>query len=99
MKIEIDNIYTFKLNTGDEIVAKVVDESDDFLYLSKPLTVIPTSQGIQMIGSLFTGNMEKTVRLNKMTVSLVGETVSEVYEGYIGTTTGIKPVTSKILHG
>jgi hypothetical protein len=100
MQLEKELIYTIKISNGDEIVTKVIDidEHGNFL-VSKPLTVVPGPQGIQMIMSLFTANPDKTMTLNKTACSIVALARDEVRDSYIEATTGIKPVSSKILMG
>jgi hypothetical protein len=100
MQLEKELIYTIKISNGDEIVTKVidVDEQGNFL-INKPLTVVPGPQGIQMIMSLFTANPDKTMTLNKTACSMVALARDEVRDSYIEATTGIKPVTNKILMG
>jgi hypothetical protein len=100
MQLEKELIYTIKISNGDEIVTKVIDidEQGNFL-ISKPLTVVPGPQGIQMIMSLFTANPDKTMTLNKAACSMVALARDEVRDSYIEATTGIKPVSSKILMG
>lgn len=101
MDIKLDEVYTIKISNGDEIVAKIVKDpiNADYYEIAKPLTVIPGPQGIQMIMSLFTANPDKNYRLNKNAVSLIGLARDEVRDSYIEATTGIKPVSSKILMG
>jgi hypothetical protein len=101
MQLEKELIYTIKISNGDEIVTKVIDidEQGNFL-VSKPLTVVPGPQGIQMIMSLFTANPDKPVTINKSQVSLIAMARDEVQDSYVEATTGIKPVrNSKILMG
>ena len=100
MQLEKELIYTIKISNGDEIVTKVIDidEHGNFL-VSKPLTVVPGPQGIQMIMSLFTANPDKTMTLNKTACSMVALARDEVRDSYIEATTGIKPVSNKILMG
>jgi hypothetical protein len=100
MNIEKELVYTIKIANGDEIVTKVVDVDADGNYIiSKPLTVVPGPQGIQMIFSLFTGNPDKNYLLNKSQCSIIALARDEVRDSYIEATTGIKPVSSKILMG
>jgi hypothetical protein len=99
MKIEINSVYSIKLVSGEEIVVKILEENAHVYTVSKPLTSIPAREGIQMMPTLFTANMDKEFYLNKSAISLIAETVGEVRDGYIGTTTGIKPVSNKILMG
>ena len=98
--IEKDLIYTIKIANGDEVVTKVVDIDEDGNYMiSKPLTVVPGPQGIQMIMSLFTANPDKNYQLNKSQCSMIALSRDEVRDSYVEATTGIKPVTNKILMG
>jgi hypothetical protein len=100
MQLEKELIYTIKISNGDEIVTKVVDIDEDGNYIvSKPLTVVPGPQGIQMIMSLFTANPDKNYQLNKSQCSMIALSRDEVRDSYIEATTGIKPVTNKILMG
>lgn len=99
MKIEKDAIYTIKIANGDEIVAKMLEEADDHYTISRPLTVVPSPQGIQMIWSLFTANPDKSYQLNKNQCSIIALCRDEIRDSYIEATTGIKPVSSKILMG
>jgi hypothetical protein len=100
MKVELDQIYTLKIANGDEIVAKITAEDDSTYTVTKPLTVVPGPQGIQMILSLFTANPDKNVTINKQQVSCIVVSRDEVQDSYTEATTGIKPVrNSKILMG
>ena len=98
--IEKELVYTIKIANGDEVVTKVVDIDEDGNYIiSRPLTVVPGPQGIQMIMSLFTANPDKNYSLNKSQCSMIALARDEVRDSYIEATTGIKPVSSKILMG
>lgn len=100
MKVELDQIYTMKIANGDEIVAKIVAQDVDTYTVTKPLTVVPGPQGINMIHSLFTANPDKNVTINKLQVSCIAVSRDEVQDSYTEATTGIKPVrNSKILMG
>lgn len=99
MKIEVDEIYTFKISNGDEIVAKVIELGDNSYVLSKPLVVVPSPQGIQMISGLFTAHPDKNVTLNKHAISMVAPARDEVCESYREATTGIKTPSKKLLMG
>jgi hypothetical protein len=100
MKLELDQVYTLKIANGDEIVAKITAEDDTSYTISRPLTVVPGREGIQMIFALFTANPDKSVTVNKNQVSLIASSRDEVQDSYVEATTGIKPVrNSKILMG
>ncbi len=91
-KYDKDTIVTFKLVNGDEIVAKVIEESDDTFTVGKPCTVMPSQKGIGLIQSLFTSELEKNIILDKRHVMMHCKTAKEVENYYIQTTTGIQPV-------
>ena len=83
---------TFKIVNGDEIVAKIVEESDDAFTVIKPCTVMPSQQGLGLLQSLFTSDLNKSIRLEKRHVMMHAPTVKDVQNHYIKTTTGIEPV-------
>ena len=93
-KYERDEIVTFKLVNGDEIVAKVVEENDNGFTISKPCTVMPSQRGIGLLQSLFTSDLSKNVVLDKKHVMFHASTQKEVESHYIQTTTGIQPASS-----
>ena len=93
-KNDQDDIVTFKIVNGDEIVAKIVEESDDAFTVIKPCTVMPSQQGLGLLQSLFTSDLNKSIRLEKRHVMMHAPTVKDVQNHYIKTTTGIEPVSA-----
>ena len=93
-KYEKDQVVSFKIMNGDELVAKIVEETDDAFILSKPTTVMPSQQGLGLMQSLFTSDLNKNIRLSKSHVMMHAPTVKDVENHYIKTTTGIEPVTA-----
>jgi hypothetical protein len=91
-KYSQDDIVTFKIVNGDEIVAKIVEESDDAFTVMKPCTVMPSQQGLGLLQSLFTSDLNKSIRLEKRHVMMHAPTINDVQNHYIKTTTGIEPV-------
>jgi hypothetical protein len=87
-----DTIVSFKLVNGDEIVAKIVEDTDSRFVISKPTTVLPSSQGMALMQSLYTGDTSTIQNLEKQHVMLHAPSVEEIKNYYIQTTTGIQPV-------
>jgi hypothetical protein len=92
-------IYTFKLNSGEELVAKVVTPGQTNIENEHPVSIAPGPQGMGLVPSLFTGNMSKNIQLNINSVALVAETDEAVAAKYIEATTGIKVPDKKIIMG
>ena len=99
MDIRKNETYTFKLNSGEELVTKVVDIFPDHYIISHPVSIAPAQQGVQMIPSAFTLDLEKNARLNISSITMVFETNPEVVENYRTATTGIVAPEKKILKG
>jgi len=87
------DIVSFKLITGDEIVARIVDAGPNGFEVSKPCTVMPGPQGIGLIQSLFTADADVNVVLVKEHVLMHAPSIDQMQKHYIKTTTGIEPVT------
>ena len=58
----VGDIVSFKLVTGDEVVARVESIDNDWFEISKPCTVMPSPQGMGLIQSLFTADADVNVQ-------------------------------------
>lgn len=101
MKLSITpgQVYTFKLNSGEELIAKVSEEADGWLVIEHPVSVAPGPQGMGLVPSLFTADPEERLQLNTASVSLYTLTDDPVKMKYIEATTGIKIPEKKIILG
>ena len=91
MKVELNQVYTFKLTNADEIVAKVVEIDEDTYVLAQPLSAVPTEKGIQLIFTIFTANPKENITINKTAIAMICTTAEQVSDHYLEATTGIKP--------
>lgn len=82
-------VVTFKLSNGDEIMAKLVEETFDHYRVSKPLLLSLSPQGIGMIPFMFTVNMEKEISISKKCVIALQTTDKQFSDQYTQSTTGI----------
>jgi len=97
--IEPNSVYTFKLNSGEELIAKVIQAGGDFIIIEEPVSIAPTQQGMQMIPSVFTANPKGDFKLNTSSIALYAETDDSVRMKYLEATTGIKVPDKKIVLG
>jgi len=97
--IEPNTVYTFKLNSGEELIAKVIQAGGDFIIIEEPVSIAPTQQGMQMIPSVFTANPKGDFKLNTSSIALYAETDDSVKDKYLEATTGIKVPSKKIVLG
>jgi hypothetical protein len=97
--LELNTVYTFKLNSGEELVAKVVQAGGEFIIIEQPVSIAPTQQGMQLIPSIFTGDPKSQVKLNTSSVSMVVSTEDSVKMKYLEATTGIKVPEKKLILG
>lgn len=86
------DIVSFKMVNGDEVVAKIIELGADSWKVAKPCTVIPGPQGIGLIQSLISADINTEVILNKQHVMLHAPVIAQMKDHYIQTTTGIQPV-------
>ena len=100
MKIEAGQTYSFKLNSGEEVVAKLIKIEDGFYLISDPVSIGPNPNGgLGLVPSMFTVNMHSNVRLNTNSVALIADTDDTVKTKYIEATTGIKVPDKKVILG
>ena len=97
--MEIGKVYTFKLNSGEEMIAKVMETGEGYAMLQDPVSVAPGPQGMGLVPSMFTADPDKNPRLNMNCVAISSLTDENVRMKYIEATTGIKVPEKKILVG
>ena len=99
MKFDLGKVYTFKFNSGEEMIAKVIQHSDQNLEVENPLSVAPSAQGVGLIPSLFTSDPCMAVTINTNSVAMYSEAEDNVKMKYLEATTGIKVPEKKIILG
>ena len=99
LALQSGQVYTFKLNSGEELIAKVKHSGGDWIVLEEPVSIAPTQQGMQMIPSVFTANPKAEFKLNTTSIALYAETDDSVRMKYLEATTGIKVPDKKIVLG
>lgn len=91
--------YTIKLNSGEELIAKVISTNSDYIEVTNPVSIAPTQQGMQMVPSMFTADIDQEIRINRSSISLYAYTEQSVADKYLEATTGIKVPDKKIILG
>ena len=91
------DIVCFKMVTGDEIIAKFVEQLPAGFTVSRPCTVIPSNQGLGLMQSLISADINTNITLNKSHVIMSAPVITDIENHYIRTTTGIQPAKSGII--
>jgi len=99
MNLTVNTVYTFKLNTGEELVAKLTEINQDHLVIQHPILTVLSQQGLQMMPGLFSAKMEQEIRLNNTSWAMIAETRDDVRDSWTQATTGIAPVRKQIITG
>jgi hypothetical protein len=85
-------VVTFKLTSGEELVAKLVEDGASYYKLSRPMVIGMGQQGPGLMPYLFTVHPDKDVKLNKSVVAMAEATDKQFADQFIQSTTGIKLV-------
>lgn len=96
---EQGQVYTFKLNSGEELIAKIKMSGGDWIQIEDPVSVAPGPQGMGLVPSMFTADLGAEIKLNTASVALYALTDDTVKMKYIEATTGIKVPDKKIIMG
>jgi hypothetical protein len=89
MPYKVGDTISIKLSTGEEIVAKLEEETDAHVTLSKPMSLTATQQGMGLAPFMFTVSPDAKIRLNNNNVMCITKTIEEMAKSYISSTTGI----------
>jgi hypothetical protein len=100
MNLEVGQTYSFKLNSGEELVAKLVEAPGEYYVISNPVSIGPNPKGgLGLVPSMFTVSQDADVRLNINSISIVAETDENVKMKYIEATTGLTVPDKKVILG
>jgi hypothetical protein len=88
---EKDDVVTFKLITGEEIIARLLSENADAFSVSRPLALAMSGQGVGLIPAAFSAPLNM-VELQRAHVLMHDRTREELVGNYLEGTTGIQTV-------
>jgi hypothetical protein len=66
---ETPYIGLFKVGTGEEFVARVIEETADYIKVEKPLCMVGTEQGLRFAPFLMMADPDKAVTIPKPVIS------------------------------
>ena len=85
-----DDVITFRLSTGEEVVAKLVEEKEDYFLVHKPLAMVMQQQGPAMGPMMFSADWQNhDVQIYKVGVVMTATTLTEVKQAYLQSTSGL----------
>jgi hypothetical protein len=87
--VTVGEVITLKLTSGEELVAKLTEETATYYKLSKPQVIGMGPQGPGLMPYLFTVSPDKEVKLLKTTVTVAEPTDEAFAKQFIQSTTGI----------
>lgn len=87
--VTVGEVITLKLTSGEEIVAKLVEETDAHYKLSKPMVIGMGQKGPGLMPYLFTVSPNKDIKLLKTTVTVAEATDEQFAKQFVESTTGI----------
>ncbi len=82
-------IRVFKLATGEEIITKVVNETDTAYEVDKPLQLSMGERGLQFAPISVMLDFEKSMNIEKINIVFQGPAGDKMANGYESSTTGI----------
>lgn len=91
MKIpENNSIATIKINTGEEIVAKIRDQDEHTITLDRPVVIMMSQQGLAFGAFAPTMDHAQGVAINKSAIVTIGACIDKVSTEYSNAVSPIK---------
>jgi hypothetical protein len=97
--VKPDEVYTFKLTSGEEVVGKVTAVDAEWITVTNPVSIAPGPQGMGLVPAMFTAAPASTTQININNVTMYAITDESVKSRYIEATTGIRIPEKKIVMG
>ena len=80
---------SIKLSSGEELIARLEEETSDGFSLNKPLMVVAGQQGLGLAPFMFTVDPSAKFKVKSQNVVCIVKTATEMSKQYIQNTTGI----------
>jgi hypothetical protein len=90
--ITAGEVITLKLTSGEELVARLVEDAISFYKISKPFVIGHTPNGPGLMPYLFTVSPDKDIKLLKTAITVAEATDKQFADQYLQSTTGISIV-------
>ena len=87
--VSAGEVITLKLTSGEELVAKLVEETEGYYVLSRIQVIGMGPQGPGLMPYLFTVNPDRDIKLLKTTVTVAEASDEQFAKQFIEKTTGI----------
>ena len=88
--VTVGEVITLKLTSGEELIAKLLEEADTYYTLSKPMVIAMGNHGPGLMPYLFTVSPDKDIKLLKATVTVVEATDETFAKQFLESTSKIK---------
>lgn len=99
MDIKENEIFSIKLNSGEELITRVKKVTPEYLIISEPVSVAPGPQGMGLVPSVFTANPSGEFTLNRNSIAIMCETEYNIKTKYSEAVSGIKVPEKKLILG
>jgi hypothetical protein len=88
--IKEEDIVSFKLNSGEEIVARLKAQDANSYTLHKPMVLIMQQQGMGLAPFMFSVSPEAKFILQAPSITCIAKTENEIAKQYTATTSNIQ---------
>ena len=86
---KVGDTVSFKLNSGEEIIARLDAQDDKAYTLHKPMVLIMQQQGMGLAPFMFSVSPDAKFKLQSHAVGCIAKTEAELAKQYTAQTSGI----------
>ena len=83
---------SLKLTSGEEIVARLDEETATQVVIHKPMVLIAGQQGLGLAPFMFSVSADAKFKINNQSVTCIAKTEAELAKQYTSQTTGIQVI-------
>jgi hypothetical protein len=99
MNIEVGKVYSIRLTSGEEVVAKIKAEDESGFIVESMLAILPTKTGLQFVPPMFSNELEGEMFIRRSLIGLMSSTREDVEIAYVESVTGIRVPSKQIILG
>jgi hypothetical protein len=89
-KFKNNDIISFKVSSGEEVLGRYIREDDVNFYVTKPSVLMMSQQGMGMVPYMMTVRPEEEYVIAKTSVITFARTDDDIGKQYLSKTSGIQ---------
>jgi hypothetical protein len=86
---KVGDVVSIKVSSGEEMIARLEEENDNYIVARKPLMLVANQQGMGLAPFMFTVDSDAKFKIRTASIICIVKSAKEAVESYTKSTSGL----------